>query len=299
MNLSELINALGETEERVNPRFVRYLTAQGIIPPPDGSKRYASYGERHATGIRTYLSLRDAGLSKSAVAEKMALAEQLGVAVDAAPAHAVGTIQIDLAAGLILVVTPQAMPETVSRAALLTDLREVVRRHYPTMTGRETRKEPVMRTDPLAKFKDGAINSKTKAPMPLVSTRIAITIDGALGMVTIRREFLNAGSEAIEATITLPMPVHAVVCGLSAEIDGHRVVGTAKKKAVARASYEKAFDGGKAAVLHEEALCGIHVLSVANIGAGKTVVVETTHAQVLQNDGMSALLTIPMIVGEV
>ncbi|MEI7609058.1 MAG: VIT domain-containing protein [Rhodospirillaceae bacterium] len=299
MNLGELIKALGETEERVNPRFVRYLTAQGIIPPPDGSKRYATYDERHATGIRTYLSLRDAGLSKSAVAEKMALAEQLGVAADAAPAHAVGTIQVDLAAGLILVVTPQAMPGTVSRAALLSDLRDVVHRHYHTMTGPETRKEPVMFTDPLAKFKNGAINSKTRAPMPLVSTTIAIVIDGPLAMTTIRREFFNAGSEPIEATITLPMPVHAVVCGVAAEIDGRRVVGWAKKKTAARASYETAIDTGKSAVLHEEALRGIHVLSVANIPAGKSVIVETAYAQVLQNDGMSALLSIPMTVGEV
>lgn len=65
MNLTQLIETAADP--RVNPRFVRFLIAEGVIPAPSGGRTYATYGADHLHGIRRYLRLRDAGLSVAAI----------------------------------------------------------------------------------------------------------------------------------------------------------------------------------------------------------------------------------------
>jgi hypothetical protein len=155
--------------------------------------------------------------------------------------------------------------------------------------------------DPLAKYKDGAVDA-SGAPVPLVSTAIAVKIDGGIAVVATERVFKNAEKDSIEATITFPVPVHAVLTGLTARIDGRVVSAAAQRKAKARQTYEQAIDSGKTAVLHEEAIRGVHIVSVGHVPPGKEVSVTSTWAIPLSRhgaDAATALLRIPTTVGDI
>jgi MerR family transcriptional regulator, copper efflux regulator len=89
VNMTELLAAADD--ERVTPRFVRFLIAEGVIPAPRGGRAHADYGDDHLAGIRRYLDLRDLGLSASRAKEIVA-------------GTASGGIPIPIARGLTLII---------------------------------------------------------------------------------------------------------------------------------------------------------------------------------------------------
>lgn len=154
-------------------------------------------------------------------------------------------------------------------------------------------------TDPLAQFRDGARIKGSDHPMPLIGTGIDVRIRGGLAFVRTERRFRNAEAQSIEVTITFPVPVHATLVALTAAIDGRHLTGQAQRKVQARESYEAAIDAGKTAVLHEEAMRGIHMLSVGHVPAGKEIAVTDVWAMPLAAQDGAALLRIPTTVGDI
>jgi hypothetical protein len=156
---------------------------------------------------------------------------------------------------------------------------------------------PHTRIDPLHVFMAAASASAT--PMPLVATRFDVVIDAGLAIVTATRTFRNAEPHSIEATITLPVPVHATMFALTARI-GERVLhARAKRNDAARADYEAAIDSGKTAVLHEEVLRGVHMLSVGHVPPATEVGVESRWAMAMTNIDGCGHLRIPLTVGDI
>ncbi len=136
-------------------------------------------------------------------------------------------------------------------------------------------------------------------PMPLVALSINVTVQGGLALVETKRTYHNSEDRSIEALLTLPVPVQATFFGLTAEIEGRRLRGIAQGREAARETYEDAIEEGKAAVLHEEILRGVHSLSVANLAAGASVDVTVRWAEALRCNGNRGRLRIPMTVGDV
>ena len=62
MNIRELVTAAQITE-----RQVRYLISEGFMPPPEGGRANATYGETHLTAIHRYNRLRDLGFPPAAI----------------------------------------------------------------------------------------------------------------------------------------------------------------------------------------------------------------------------------------
>jgi hypothetical protein len=153
--------------------------------------------------------------------------------------------------------------------------------------------------DPLHAFFDGACIAGTKRSMPLLSTRFDVRIAHGLALVSTIRTFRNDEPESIEATITFPIPVHAVLFALEARIDGRVLNARAQRKNQARETYEQALERGKTAVLHEEVLRGVHMLSVGHIAAGVEIAVATNWSMTLTNIDGSGRLRIPLTVGEI
>ncbi len=153
--------------------------------------------------------------------------------------------------------------------------------------------------DPLGAFMAGAFIAGSDRPVPLVSTAFEVEIRPGLAWVTTRRVFCNQEAASIEATITFPLPVHAVLFHLEARIDGRVLTGKANARTDAREIYEGAVSRGKSAVLHEELLRGVHMLSVAHIGPGKEIEVITRWATTLSLVGGVARLRIPQTVGDI
>ena len=153
--------------------------------------------------------------------------------------------------------------------------------------------------DPLAGFKEGAVDGNG-APIPLVATRIRVLVTAGLAVVRTERVFRNAEAASIEATLTFPVPVQATLFGLRARIGDRVLAGTARRREAARAAYEDAVDSGKTAVLHEEALRGVHVISIAHIPPGAEVTVASDWASPLAaGEAGAATLRIPTTVGAV
>ena len=154
-------------------------------------------------------------------------------------------------------------------------------------------------TDPLAVFMAGVWARSGAHPLPLLSTELDIAVQAGMATVTTRRKFRNAEAEAIEAVMTFPVPVNGALFSLTAEIDGRLVKAQAQRKETAREVYEDAIERGKAAVLHEEVLRGVHMLSVANLRPGGEIEVTTRWVAALSLLGQGGHLRIPMTVGDV
>src|SRR3984957_17879556 len=153
--------------------------------------------------------------------------------------------------------------------------------------------------DPLHAFMAGAYVAGTPRPCPLVSTRFDVTIDAGLAMVVMTRTFRNAEADSIEATITFPVPVHATLFDLQTRIGERLLTARAARKSTARRAYEAAIDRGKGAVLHEEVLRGVHMLSVGQIAPDATVEVHATWAMTLTHLNGRGRLRIPLTVGDI
>ena len=152
--------------------------------------------------------------------------------------------------------------------------------------------------DPLGGFVAGACVAATRHPIPLAATQFDVSIAAGVAVVSTMRRFRNAQSQAIEATLTFPIPVHAVLFDLEARIDGRVVRSRAQRRQEARDTYEDAIDRGKAAVLHEEVLRGVHMIS-AHIAPGAEIEVRAMWSITLTNTGGKASLRIPLTVGDI
>jgi hypothetical protein len=164
--------------------------------------------------------------------------------------------------------------------------------------------------DPLGAFIAGGFTrTRTEAngfslvggrwPMPLVATRFDVLIDSGLAVVTTSRTFRNDESRSIEATITFPVPVHASLFALKVRIDDRVLDARAKRKDAAREDYEDALERGKTAVLHEEVLRGVHMLSVGHVAPGAEIEVQSSFAVALTNLNGRGTLRIPLTVGDI
>jgi len=151
--------------------------------------------------------------------------------------------------------------------------------------------------DPVSQFIARA--TRGAFPVPLVSTSYDITIKGGLANVVAKRVFRNSETLSIEASITFPVPVHAVLFGLEAKIGGRVVKARARAKETARADYESAIDRGKTAVLHEELIKGVHMLSAGHIAPGTEIEVTAQFAVPLSCVDGNVFLRIPTTVGDI
>jgi MerR family copper efflux transcriptional regulator len=78
MNMRELTR-----RTRVTERQVRYLIAEGFIPPPRGGRATADYGDDHVAAIRRYDRLRELGFPPAAI--KLLLQAREGAPFAVAP----------------------------------------------------------------------------------------------------------------------------------------------------------------------------------------------------------------------
>lgn len=144
----------------------------------------------------------------------------------------------------------------------------------------------------LAVFLRDTFDERGLTPIPLVSTDHDVVIAAGLAVVTTHRLFKNVEPQSIEAVLTFPLPVLATLFELTAEVEGRRLQAKAQVRAEARRTYEDAIDRGKSAVLHEELLRGVHMISVANIQTGSEIRVTTKWALPLSVVGDHATLRI-------
>ena len=153
--------------------------------------------------------------------------------------------------------------------------------------------------DPIEALVEGRREDSGADPAVLCSLDIDVAIRGGLALVETTRTYLNREERAIEALLSIPVPVHAAFFGLTAKIGGKVYEATAAPREEARKDYEDAIDEGRGAVLHEEVLRGVHALSVANLAPGAEAEVTIRWAEPVRFLDASARLRIPLTVGDV
>lgn len=153
------------------------------------------------------------------------------------------------------------------------------------------------RTDPLASFL--AERSGFRSAAPLVATGIEVEIHGGLAIVSVTRRFRNTEPDPIEAAMTFPVPVSATLFALEARVGQRLLRGVARPRAAAREAYETSIDAGITAILHEEVLRGVHLLSVGPLDAGAEIEVTFRWVEPLAFVAGQGQLRIPMTVGEI
>ena len=157
---------------------------------------------------------------------------------------------------------------------------------------------------------------------PLLRTALEVDLRRGLAVVTVTRTFRNDEDQPIEALLTFPVPSAAVLFRLRAEVRSlriptdpaaasdrlrlfpHREIAALRfrhesvAKRGAEETYYDALDEGVVAVLHEELLPGIHLLSVSSLRAGQEMEVSGTWTMPLGAQGGSGRLRIPNTIGQ-
>ena len=136
-------------------------------------------------------------------------------------------------------------------------------------------------------------------PIPLKASSYSVDINKGLAKVRVSRKFSNEEAGPIEAVLTMPVGLDAVVTGLEVEVEGRVLKATAHERGKARETYEEALDEGKLAVLHEELMHGVHILSIGKIAPKVSVCVTIDAVYPLAPGPDGPFLRIPTTVGEI
>ena len=146
----------------------------------------------------------------------------------------------------------------------------------------------------------GALRVKTEDEIvecPLKHTDVKASISGFIARVTVTQTFDNPYDEKIEAVYVFPLPHTAAVDDMTMVIGERRIVGLIKRRAEARAMYERAIEQGATAGLLEQERPNIFTQSVGNIKPGKEIRIEISYVDVLNYDMGSYEFHFPMVVG--
>ncbi|MCY4170740.1 MAG: helix-turn-helix domain-containing protein [Bacteroidetes bacterium] len=106
MTMRDLTKLTGYTA-----RQVRYLIAEGFVPPPTGGRANAEYGETHISAIKRYQDLRAAGFSPASI--RVLYETHSGV-------------PIEIVQGVSLIINPNLIPDHVSVDELQKHIRSAV-----------------------------------------------------------------------------------------------------------------------------------------------------------------------------
>jgi len=106
MNIRDLSSRTGTPE-----RQIRYMIAEGFVPPPRGGRAHADYGGDHVAAISRYNALRQRGLPPQAI--KVLLASGT-------------TAPFPVAPGISLHVDPQLLGVRMDVDALVDRIRRVL-----------------------------------------------------------------------------------------------------------------------------------------------------------------------------
>ena len=106
MTIQELAKRTGSTA-----RQVRYLIAEGFVPPPTGGRAHAVYGVSHVKAIERYNHLRSVGFSPASI--RLLLKSQTSVPFEVIP-------------GVSLLIHPSLIAEDMSLEELQARIRSIL-----------------------------------------------------------------------------------------------------------------------------------------------------------------------------
>jgi Ca-activated chloride channel family protein len=133
--------------------------------------------------------------------------------------------------------------------------------------------------------------------LPLRATAVKAEVVGVMSSVTVAQHFHNPYKRPIEAVYVFPLPQHAAVHAMTMHVGQRSITAVIRKRAEARAIYERAKQQGKTASLLEQERPNIFTQSVANIMPGDQIRVELRYVEELAPRDGEYEFVFPMVVG--
>lgn len=131
---------------------------------------------------------------------------------------------------------------------------------------------------------------------PQLGTDVDLTVSGPTARARVSQIFRNPTQSWIEAVYVYPLPDGGAVDTLKVVVGDRIIVGDVKERNAAKIVYEEAKANGQKAALMEQERPNIFTNSVANIGPGETVVVQTEYQEPVHQSGNEFSLRIPLVV---
>jgi len=135
------------------------------------------------------------------------------------------------------------------------------------------------------------------AEVPLVHTDAVLDVRGLVAAATVTQQYVNSGSEAVEAVYVFPLPHDAGVYDLEIRVGNRVIRSEIHEREEAKRIYDAAKSEGKRAAIVEEERPNIFTASVANIMPGDHIDVRLRYVEPLKWEGGKMRVEFPMVVG--
>ena len=132
---------------------------------------------------------------------------------------------------------------------------------------------------------------------PTLKSDISASIDGDIAMVTVTQTFLNPTKVPLNASYLFPLNKDAAVHFMMMEMGEERITAVIRKKAEARATFEKAKSSGRAAALLNQHRPNMFTQELANLMPGTPVKVTLKYAMAVPRIDGAYELVVPLVVG--
>src|SRR5260370_213170 len=133
--------------------------------------------------------------------------------------------------------------------------------------------------------------------VPLVHTDVTLDVRGLAAAATVTQQYVNSGTEPIEAVYVFPLPHDAAVYDMEIRIGNRLIRSVIREREEAKRVYESAKSEGKRAALVEEERPNICTASVATLMPGDHIDVRLRYVQPLSWEDGRIRLVFPMVVG--
>src|SRR5690349_5811923 len=133
--------------------------------------------------------------------------------------------------------------------------------------------------------------------LPLMQTKVDVSVSGVIADVTVRQVYENLGTRPIHARYVFPASTRAAVYGMTMTVGDVRTVARIRERKQAAREFEAAKQEGKSASLLEQSRPNVFTMRIANVLPGDTIVVELKYTELLvPTDGVYEFVY-PTVVG--
>jgi Ca-activated chloride channel family protein len=136
-----------------------------------------------------------------------------------------------------------------------------------------------------------------RAELPLVQSKVDAVIRGPIAQVTLTQTYANPLTTAVDAVYMFPLPDSAAVGGMVLTSGDRRVRAVIRRRADARAVYDKAKREGKMAALLDQERPNVFTQSIANLAPLEQVGVELSFDVLLELEDGAYQLALPTVIG--
>ncbi len=142
----------------------------------------------------------------------------------------------------------------------------------------------------------GGMYQTSGQPLPMLDSKLEVTIRGPIIEVIVTQRFANRGDQATEATYIFPLPADAAVSAMWIQTGGKTVHAKVAKRAEAQQRYEEAVRAGVVAAVLDQERPDIFTQTVAGIAPRSTVEVSIRYDALAHFYDGAWALALPMVV---